>query len=88
MQDRVWLVHGVRFNDAEVTDLGRHGLGVCHCPPSNIVLASGRCRTLERHASVRDQIERIQPSAMPNHARRRGDLVDGHLVIANAAGYG
>jgi 8-oxoguanine deaminase len=47
LQDRVWLAHGVHFNDQEVARLGRHGLGVCHCPTSNMVLASGRCRTKE-----------------------------------------
>jgi 8-oxoguanine deaminase len=47
MQDRVWLAHGIHFNDEEVTRLGRHRLGVSHCPTSNMVLASGCCRTKE-----------------------------------------
>jgi len=51
LQDRVWLAHGVHFNDAEVARLGRHRLGVCHCPTSNMVLASGMCRTKELEAA-------------------------------------
>jgi 8-oxoguanine deaminase len=51
MQDRVWLAHGIHFNDDEVVRLGRHRLGVCHCPTSNMVLASGRCRTKELEAA-------------------------------------
>jgi 8-oxoguanine deaminase len=47
MTDRTWLAHGIHFDDAEVLRLGRHGVGVCHCPTSNMVLASGRCRTVE-----------------------------------------
>jgi 8-oxoguanine deaminase len=47
LDSRVWLAHGIHFNDAEVARLGRHGVGVCHCPTSNMVLASGRCRTVE-----------------------------------------
>jgi len=47
MTDRVWLAHGIFFNDEEVHRLGRHGLGVCHCPTSNMMLASGNCRTRE-----------------------------------------
>ena len=47
MNDRVWLAHGIFFDDAEVARLGRHGVGVCHCPTSNMVLASGNCRTRE-----------------------------------------
>lgn len=47
MNDRVWLAHGIHFNDDEVGRLGRAGVGVCHCPTSNMVLASGQCRTRE-----------------------------------------
>ena len=44
---RTWLAHGIHFDDREVTRLGAHGVGVCHCPTSNMVLASGHCRTCE-----------------------------------------
>ena len=44
---RTWLAHGIHFDDAEIARLGRHGLGVCHCAASNMVLASGMCRTVE-----------------------------------------
>jgi 8-oxoguanine deaminase len=47
LDSRVWLAHGIHFDDSEVARLGRHGVGVCHCPTSNMVLASGRCRTVE-----------------------------------------
>ncbi len=43
----VWLAHGIHFNEAEITRLGRAGVGICHCPSSNMVLASGICRTRE-----------------------------------------
>ena len=51
MNDRVWLAHGIHFNDDEVQRLGKHGVGVCHCPTSNMVLASGHCRTKELEAA-------------------------------------
>lgn len=41
----VWLAHGIHFNDDEIGRLGHHHLAVCHCPTSNMVLASGHCRT-------------------------------------------
>jgi 8-oxoguanine deaminase len=47
MTSRVWLAHGIFFNDEEVVKLGQHGLAVCHCPTSNMMLASGHCRTRE-----------------------------------------
>ena len=45
LNDRTWLAHGIHFSDAEIVRLGRHGVGVSHCPSSNMVLASGQCRT-------------------------------------------
>jgi len=45
LNDRTWLAHGIHFSDDDVKRLGRHGVGVCHCPTSNMVLASGQCRT-------------------------------------------
>lgn len=51
LNPRVWLAHGIHFNDDEVRRLGRHRVGVCHCPTSNMVLASGQCRTKELEAA-------------------------------------
>ena len=39
----VWLAHGIHFTPAEIERLGAAGVGVCHCPSSNMVLASGIC---------------------------------------------
>jgi 8-oxoguanine deaminase len=51
LNDKVWLAHGIHFTDEEVRRLGRHKVGVCHCPTSNMVLASGQCRTKELEAA-------------------------------------
>ena len=48
---RTWLAHGIHFDEREIATLGRHGLGVCHCAASNMVLASGICRTVELEAA-------------------------------------
>ncbi len=45
LSDRVWLAHGIHFGPGEIKTLGRHGVGVCHCATSNMVLASGICAT-------------------------------------------
>jgi 8-oxoguanine deaminase len=42
--ERVWFAHGIHLNDAEVAFLGRHRMGVAHCPCSNMRLGSGVCR--------------------------------------------
>ena len=47
LNDRTWLAHGIHFSDSEIGRLGKSGVSVCHCPTSNMVLASGHCRTQE-----------------------------------------
>ena len=51
LQPRVWLAHGIHFTCEDCEKLGRHGVGVCHCPTSNAVLASGFCKTRELEAA-------------------------------------
>ena len=43
LADDVWLAHGIHFTQGEIERLGAAGVGVCHCPSSNMVLASGIC---------------------------------------------
>lgn len=45
MADDVWLAHGIHFNDEEITRLGKAGVGISHCPSSNMMLGSGQCPT-------------------------------------------
>ncbi|MEP0073586.1 MAG: 8-oxoguanine deaminase [Marinomonas sp.] len=47
LNDRTWLAHGIHFNEEEIKRLGEAGTGICHCPVSNMRLASGICPTLE-----------------------------------------
>ncbi|MCO7518901.1 MULTISPECIES: 8-oxoguanine deaminase [unclassified Pseudomonas] len=44
---RTWLAHGIHFNPDEIARLGAAGTGICHCPSSNMRLASGICPTVE-----------------------------------------
>jgi 8-oxoguanine deaminase len=43
LNDRTWLAHGIHFNAAEMTRLGRAGTTISHCPCSNQTLGSGTC---------------------------------------------
>jgi len=47
LNDRTWLAHGIHFNTEEIQRLGQAGVGICHCPHSNMRLASGICPTLD-----------------------------------------
>ncbi|MEO7021800.1 MAG: 8-oxoguanine deaminase, partial [Ktedonobacteraceae bacterium] len=39
--DDVWYAHAVHVNDDEIRLFAQNGAGVCHCPSSNMRLASG-----------------------------------------------
>lgn len=51
MRPKTWLAHGIHFSCEECERLGKAGVGICHCPTSNGVLASGFCRTRELEAA-------------------------------------
>jgi len=51
LSDKTWLAHGIHFNDEEIARLGRAGVGVCHCPSSNMMLASGIAKVKELEAA-------------------------------------
>lgn len=43
LHDRTWLAHGIHFDTEEIKRLGSAGVGIAHCPSSNMMLASGIC---------------------------------------------
>lgn len=42
-RDDVWLAHCCHLDGAETKQWAQHGIGVAHCPSSNMRLASGIC---------------------------------------------
>lgn len=47
LNERTWLAHGIHFNREEISRLGAAQTGICHCPVSNMRLASGICPTVD-----------------------------------------
>jgi 8-oxoguanine deaminase len=43
LNNRVWLAHGIHFDDGEMKRLAWAGTTISHCPCSNQTLASGTC---------------------------------------------
>jgi len=86
LSDRVWLAHGIHFTDAEVARLGAAGVGVCHCPTSNMTLASGRCRTCELEAAGSPVGLGVDGSASNDSS----NLMEGvrHALMINRLTYG
>lgn len=43
LSNKTWLAHGIHFDAQEIDRLGKSGVGITHCPSSNMILASGIC---------------------------------------------
>jgi 8-oxoguanine deaminase len=86
LNDRTWFAHGIHFSDGEIARLGRHGVGVCHCPTSNMVLASGQCRTLDLEAAGAPVGLGVDGSASNDSS----NLMEGvrHALLVNRLTYG
>ena len=41
LESNVWFAHAVTFDEHEIREMGRVGVGVAHCPSSNLRLGSG-----------------------------------------------
>ena len=89
----VWLAHGIHFNDQEIKRLGTAKVGIAHCPSSNMILASGICRTKELEAAGAhvglavdgsasndgsNMIQEVRQALMINRLRYQADQVS-HL---------
>lgn len=85
LQPRVWLAHGIHFTTEECKRLGHHGVGVCHCPTSNAVLASGFCPTLELEAAGAPVGLGVDGSASNDGSNMMEELR--HALMVNRLGY-
>lgn len=44
LSEKTVIAHGIHLSLAEITDMVKHKAGLCHCPSSNLKLASGVAR--------------------------------------------
>jgi 8-oxoguanine deaminase len=80
MHDKTWLAHGIHFNDDEIKRLGAAKVGVCHCPSSNMVLASGIARVNElKAAGVRVGLG-VDGSASNDHSNLMQEVRQAMLI--------
>lgn len=80
LNDRTWLAHGIHFNDEEVQRLGAAGTGICHCPSSNMVLASGICRVKELRAAGSPVGLGVDGSASNDHSNLMQEIRQALLI--------
>lgn len=86
MEERTWLAHGIHFTEDEIRRLGKAKVGVCHCPTSNMVLASGMCHTRELEAAGSPVGLGVDGSASNDSS----NLMEGvrHALMINRLQYG
>lgn len=51
LNKNTWLAHGIHFSSKEIARLGAAGVGVAHCPGSNMRLGSGIAKVTELQAA-------------------------------------
>jgi 8-oxoguanine deaminase len=83
---RTWLAHGIHFSADDRHRLGKHGVGVCHCPTSNMVLASGQCSTLD----LEEQGVAVGLGVDGSASNDSSNLMEGvrHALLASRLKYG
>ncbi|MFW5975003.1 MAG: 8-oxoguanine deaminase [Bacteroidota bacterium] len=47
IRDNAWFAHSIHLNDEEIAEAGDAGIGITHCPSSNMRLGSGIARIKE-----------------------------------------
>lgn len=85
LQPRAWLAHGIHFTAEDCSKLGKHGVGVCHCPTSNAVLASGFCKTLDLEAAGSPVGLGVDGSASNDSSNLMEEVR--HALMVNRLGY-
>lgn len=80
LHNRTWLAHGIHFNDEEIARLGEAGTGICHCPSSNMVLASGICRINELKAAGAPVGLGVDGSASNDHSNLMQEIRQALLI--------
>ncbi|MEQ5834825.1 8-oxoguanine deaminase [Marinobacter sp. NFXS9] len=80
LHNRTWLAHGIHFNDEEIARLGEAGTGICHCPSSNMVLASGICRINELKAAGTPVGLGVDGSASNDHSNLMQEIRQALLI--------
>lgn len=80
LHDRTWLAHGIHFNNDEIYRLGQAKTGICHCPSSNMALASGICRVNELKAAGASVGLGVDGSASNDHSNLMQEIRQALLI--------
>lgn len=80
LADDVWFAHGIHFTDEEIARLGKARAGISHCPSSNMILASGICRTKDLEAAGTSVGLGVDGSASNDHSNMLQEVRQAFLL--------
>jgi len=76
----VWFAHGIHFTNDEIARLGKAKAGISHCPSSNMILASGRCKTKELESVGANVGLGVDGSASNDHSNMLQEIRQAFLL--------
>ena len=89
MGDDVWFAHCCMLDDGEMKQFATHGIGIAHCPSSNLRLASGKLHPLDGKAcSIPQNVYTTRLRCRPKFGLGvRADGVGGFDIVSWQACY-
>ncbi len=81
-----WLAHGIHFSSEEISRLGSAGVGVAHCPNSNMRLGSGIAKVTELMAAGSPVGIAVDGSASNDTSHMLGEVRQALLLARLARG--
>lgn len=80
LNDRTWLAHAIHYNDEELARLGKAGIGISHCPSSNMILSSGVFRSVAAERAGCKVSIAVDGSASNDHSNMMLELRQAFLL--------
>ena len=85
--DRSWVAHCIYPNPAEVSRLGRAGVGVAHCPSSNMLIGGGGSDAASYKNAASGVTARLVRSSIGTTSRARAWVAPSTTSGANPASW-
>ncbi len=80
LNDRTWLAHAIHYSDEELHRLGQAGIGMSHCPSSNMILYSGVFRSVAAEKAGCNISIAVDGSASNDHSNMLLELRQAFLL--------
>ena len=80
LNDKTWLAHAIHYTDEELARLGKAGVGMSHCPSSNMILSSGVFKSIAAEKAGCKVSIAVDGSASNDHSNMIMELRQAFLL--------